>query len=120
MVSKKERNHYDLIKIENYFRTTLSKRLAGKQQIVDELQSESPFKMDNHITESGIVIADKDRQVDIIHDIHEGSGDTSHSKAMSAYLGRTPTQEKMGFTTMLRTTYKNVIVVKDKVVCHLT
>ena len=30
---------------------------------------------------SRCVIVDKDRQVDI-HDIREGSGDTSHSKAM--------------------------------------
>ena len=37
------------------------------------------------------VIADKDCQVDIIHDIDQGLGDTSHSKAKSAHLGRTPT-----------------------------
>ena len=39
-------------------------------------------------------IADKDRQVDIIHDIHEGSGHTTHSKAMLARLRRTPTYQK--------------------------
>ena len=36
-------------------------------------------------------IANKDRQVDIIHDIQEGSGDINHSNAMSDHLGRTTT-----------------------------
>ena len=42
---------------------------------------------------SRLVILDKDRQRNIIHNIHEGSGDSSHSKAMSAHLGRNPTYE---------------------------
>ena len=40
------------------------------------------------------VVADKNRQVDIIHDIHEGLGNTSHSETMSAHLERTPTYKK--------------------------
>ena len=40
-------------------------------------------------------ISDKDRQRNIIHNIHEGSGDFSHSKAMSAHLERNPTYEKI-------------------------
>ena len=40
-------------------------------------------------------IAYNDREVNIIHDIYEGSGDTSHSKAISAHLGRTPICEKV-------------------------
>ena len=64
MVSKKERNHYDLIKIE----ITLEQRFQR-----DWLENSKLW-------------------MNCIHDdIHEGSGDTSHSKAMSAYLGRTPT-----------------------------
>ena len=47
-----------------------------------------------HITQlyykmSRLVIADKDGQLDIIYDIREGLGDTSHSKATSVHLGRT-------------------------------
>ena len=42
---------------------------------------------------SRLVISDKDRQQNIIHNIHERSGDSSHSKAMSAHLGRNPTYE---------------------------
>ena len=117
MVSKKKSNHYDLKEIENYCRTTFPKRLAGKAQKANFRRTAKRFSVKNgqlHYKESRIVIADIDHQVDIIHDIYKGSGDTSHSKAMSAHLGRTQTYE------MLQTTYKNVIIVKDKVVCHLT
>ena len=44
---------------------------------------------------SRLVISDKNRQRNILHNIHEGSGDSSHSKAMSAHLGRNPTYEKI-------------------------
>ena len=46
--------------------------------------------------ESRIVIADKHRQFDIVHDIHKGSGDNGRSKVMSAHLERTPKYEKEG------------------------
>ena len=54
MASKKERNHYDLTGIENYFRTkSFSKSLAvkkGKKQVLDKPQSGFPLKKDNYIT----------------------------------------------------------------------
>ena len=66
-----------------------------------------------HITqlyykESRLVIADKDGQVDIIHDIREGLGDTSHSKATSALLGRTPTCEKIAACFFCYGIYRDV------------
>ena len=92
MASKKERNHYDQKQIKNYCRTkTFPRKLAGKEE------KAKPFSIKYgqlYYKESRLVIADKDRQADIIHDIQEGSVDTSHSKAMSAYLGRTSTYEK--------------------------
>ena len=51
--------------------------------------------MYNYYKEYRLVIAAKDRQFNIIHEIHKGSADTSHSKAMSAHLVRTPTYEKI-------------------------
>ena len=99
MASKKERNHYDLKEIENYCRTkTFPKRLAGKGEKANFRRTAKQCSIKNgqlYYKKSRLVIADKDRQVDIIHDIHEGSGDTSHSKAMSAHLGRTITYEKI-------------------------
>ena len=98
MVTKKEKNHYDLKKKKNYCRTTFPKRLAGNGEKADFRRTAKQFYVKNgqlYYKESRTVIADKDRQVDIIHEIHEGSGDTSHSKTMSAHLGRTPTYEKI-------------------------
>ena len=66
-----------------------------KKQILDEPQYDFPLKWQLYYKESRTIIADKDRQVEIIHDIYEGSGDTSHSKAMSALLGRVAAYEKI-------------------------
>ena len=98
MASKKERNHYDLKEIQNYCTTkTFPKRLTRRGEKANFRQTTKRFSIKNgqlYYKESRLVIADKDRQVDIIHDIHEGSGNTSHSKAMSGHLGRIPTYEK--------------------------
>ena len=116
--------------IENYCRTkTFPKRLAGKGGKANFWQTAKRLSIKNgqlYYKESRLVIEDKDRQVAIIRDIHEGSGNTSHSKTMSAYLGEPQHTKKflhisfgLGFTTILQSTYKNLIVVKDKVVFHL-
>ena len=127
---EQERNHYDLKETEDYCRTIFPKRLAWKWEMANFRQTAKRFSFKNsqlHYKETRILIADKDRQISIIHDTRKESGDTSHSKAMSVHLGRTPDSKKllhvsfdMGFTTMFHTTYKNVIVVKDTVICHLT
>ena len=100
MARKKERNHYDLKEIENYCRAkTFPKRLPrkGEQPNFSRPQSDFPLRLDNYIIckESTLAITVKDRQVYLIHDIHEGTIDTSHSKSMSAHLGRTPTYDKI-------------------------
>ena len=66
----------------------------GKKQILDELQSDLPLKMDNYITKR----AELSLQIRIVKSTPfmistkgERSGDTSHPKAISAPLGRTPT-----------------------------
>ena len=108
MASKKERKHDDLKLIENYCSAKIfSRRLAGQGEKANLRWTAKWFSIKDKI----IIIADKDRQVDIIHDIHEGSGDTRHSKAMSAHLGKLLHTKKllhvsfgMGFTTMLQTT----------------
>ena len=113
MASKKEKNYYDLREIENYCRTkTFTKSLGGKWEKANFRQTAKRFSVKNgqlYYKEGRLVIIQ-----------------TSHSKAVSAHFERTPIKKllhvsfSMGFTTMLETTYKNVIVVKHKVVCHLT
>ena len=72
MASKKERNHYDLIEIENYCRTkTFPKRLAGKGgKKANFRQTAKRYSLKNgqlYYKESRLVIPVKDCQVDIIH-----------------------------------------------------
>ena len=92
MASKKERNHYDLKEIENYCRTkTFPKRLAGKgekQILVKTAEQFSIKSWQLYYKESRLVLAGKDLQVDSIYGINEGLGDTSHSKSVSAHVGR--------------------------------
>ena len=108
MGSKKERNHDNLKEIENYCRTKIfPKRLAKKgsrKAIFHE-------KWTNILQESRLVTADKVYHFDNIHDIHERSIATSHSKALPPHLRRTPTYQKIVarffrygiYKTMLRT-----------------
>ena len=92
MVNKKERNHYDFKEIEIYCGITFPKRLAVKGEKANFRRTAKQFSIKNgqlYYKESRTIIADKDRHVNVIYDIDEGSGETSHSKAMSAHLGRT-------------------------------
>ena len=89
----------DLEEIGNYCRAkTFSQRLSEKRGKASFRRTAKQFSIKNGqlcYKESRRVIAAKNRQVDIVHDIHKGSGDTSHSRAMSAHLGRTPTYQKI-------------------------
>ena len=97
MVSKKEKNNYDLKEIENYWwMKTFPKWLAGKWEEVNFWGTPRRFFIkDGQLYYKDSRVADKDRQVDIVHDIHERSGNTSHSETFSVHLGRTPTYEKI-------------------------
>ena len=80
MESKKERIHYDLKEIENYCRTIFPKRLARKGEKANFRRTTKWFSTKNgqlYYKESRLAISDKDRQVDIIHIIHKGSGDSN-------------------------------------------
>ena len=111
MANKKERNQYDL-----------------KKQILDEPQSNFPLKVDNYIT----------KRTDLSLQIRNVSSTSFMistkvqailvtQKQCQLILGEPQNTKKllhisfgMGFITVLRTRYKNVIVVKDKIVCHLS
>ena len=123
MSSKKERNHYDLKEID-YCRTIFPKRLAGK----GKKQSDFTLRMDSYITRR----AELSSQIRIAKSTSfmistKGQAILVTQKQCQLILGEPQHTKKIllvsfhiKFTTMLRTTYKNVIVVKDKIVCHLT
>ena len=46
--------------------------------------------------EKRVVVLEKQRQLEIIKDVHEGIGESSHSKAMSSHHGRDSTYSKIG------------------------
>ena len=51
MVSKKEKNHYDLKETGNHFRTKIFlKRLVGKREKANFRRTAKSIKMDNYIT----------------------------------------------------------------------
>ena len=122
MACKKDRNHFHLKRIENYCRTkTFPKRLAekGRKQILHEPQSDFPLKMDNYITK----IADLSLQIRIVKSTSfmismKGQVILVTQKQRQLLLGKPQHTKSLPHASMLRTTYKNVIVVKDKVVCH--
>ena len=87
------RNHYDLEEIENYYnynRTkTIPKRLAGKAEKANFRQTANRFSIKNgqlYCKESRTVIADKDRQVDIIHDINSFWENANIRKSCCTFL----------------------------------
>ena len=40
---------------------------------------------------NGLVVTDKQRRIDIIHDVHQGLGNNVQAVSMSSHLGRTST-----------------------------
>ena len=98
----------------------------GKKHILDGPQSGFPLKMDNYksidlslqirivnstsfmISTMGQVILVTQKQCQLL------LGEPQHKKKLMHV------SFDMGFKTVLRTLHKNVIVVKYKVVCHLT
>ena len=98
-----------------------------KRQILDEPQSDFSLKMDSYVTKraelslpikivklTSFMISTKGRAVLLTQkQCQLILGEPHHTKKVLRV------SFNMGFTTMLRTTYKNVILVKDKVVCHL-
>ena len=87
------------------------KRLAGKGGKANFRRTVKRFSIKNgHLCyrESRLVISDKEYQVDIIHDIHKMSGNTSHSKAMSAHLVGTAIYEKIDVQFFWYRIYNNV------------
>ena len=96
--TKSSRKHFELEDIEVY---------ARFQVYPSNLQPKDKYNFRRYCqkfsTENGElyykkcqrVIVGKGRQMEIIKDIHEGLGDTSHSKAMASHKGRDSTYAKI-------------------------
>ena len=87
----KARKHFDFDEIEEYLRnktysSTIPARRATKRYEVK----------DGHLFyKKRLVIKDKERQMEIIRDVHRGIGDSEHSKAMASHRGKNTTYDKI-------------------------
>ena len=51
---------------------------------------------DSHLfKENKLVAKDRARQLEIVHDVHRGLGDSEHTKALFAHRGKNTTYEKI-------------------------
>ena len=113
--SKKDKNRYDLKK---KLKITVEQKLfqrgwleMGKKQILGESQSNFPLKMHSYITKR----AELSLQIRIVKLISF----MISTKGQAVLVKLLQVSFNIEFTTILQTTYKYVILVKDKVICHL-
>ena len=95
----KKRRHFDLAHIEIFIRG------KGYPDTVTTWGEKSNFKRAcKHFSikdgqfmykEKRLVIIEKLKQLEIIKDVHEGIGESGHSKAMSSHYGRNSTYTKI-------------------------
>ena len=94
----KLRKHFDLKDIEVYVRNheyPLNLPRKGKSNFRCACEKFSISNGEFVYKNKRLVIIEKGRQMEIIKDIHEGLGDTAHSKAMASHKGRDSTYSKI-------------------------
>ena len=90
-IMAKARKHFDFDEIEEYLRnktysSTIPARRATKRYEVK----------DGHLFyKKRLVIKDKERQMEIIRDVHRGIGDSEQSKAMDSPRAKSTTYDKI-------------------------
>ena len=102
---EKKRQYFDLKDIQHFLRT---KEYPSKIEPKD-FGSKSNFRRatKRFALKSGqmfyknkrLVVFEEDRQVEIIHDVHCGVGESEHAKAMAGHLGKNSTYEKVSKLT---------------------
>ena len=89
------REHISFPDIEGYLRhQNYPCQIPSKGEKVNFRRTCRRFSIQNgqlYYKENRLVITDEDSQRDIIHDVHQGSGENAHAKAMVSHLGRTST-----------------------------
>ena len=94
----KLRKHFDLKDIEVYVRNheyPLNLPRKGKSNFRRACEKFSISNGEFVYKNKRLVIIEKGRQMEIIKDIHEGLGDTAHSKAMASHKGRDSTYSEI-------------------------
>ena len=96
--SKKSKNHVDLTLAENYTRhQKFPDGISTKGNKPNFRRACKKFSVSNEqlmYKGNRLVFTDKQRRIDIIHDVHQGLGNNVKAVAMSSHLGRTSTYQK--------------------------
>ena len=96
----KARKHFDFDEIEKHFR----KKTYPSTIPARHYESKSNFRRatkryevkDGHLFyKKRLVIKDKERQMEMIRDVHRGIGDSEHSRTMASHKGKNTTYDKI-------------------------
>ena len=89
----KARKHFDFDEIEEYLRNeiypvTIPARDYGSESNFRRATKRYEEKDDHLFYNKRLVIKDKERQMEIVRDVHRGTGDSEHSKAKTPRMTR--------------------------------
>ena len=96
---KKSKNHVDLTLVENYLRhQKFPDGISTKGDKANFRRACKKFSVaSDQLMYKGkrLVVTDKRRRIDIIHDVHQGLGNNIKAFAMSSHLGKTSTYQNV-------------------------
>ena len=90
----KARKHFDFDEIEEYLRnktysSTIPARDYGSKSNFRRTTKRYEVKDGHLFYKKRLVVKEKERQMEIIREVHRGIGDCEHSKAMASHRGKT-------------------------------
>ena len=99
----KARKHFDFDETEEYLRNktypfTISARDYGSKSNFRRATKRYEVKDGHLFYKKRLVIKDKERQMEIIRDVHRGIGDSEHSKAVASNRRKNTTYVKIAQT----------------------
>ena len=95
-----KRMHFLFEEIEEYLRNkfhppNIAAKDYGSKSNFPRTTRKYSFKDGHLFYKKCIVIKDRNRQMEIIRDVHSGIGNSEHSKAMASHRGKNSTYEKL-------------------------
>ena len=95
-----KRKHFLFEEIEEYLRnkvypSNIAAKDYGSKSNFRRATRKYSFKDGHLFYKKRIVIKDRNRQMEVIRDVHSGIGNSEHSKAMASYRGKNSTYEKI-------------------------
>ena len=96
----KARKHFDFDEIEEYLRnktyhSIIPARDYGSKSNFRRATKRYEVKDGHLFYKKRLIIKDKERQMEIVRDVHRGIGDSEHSKAMALHGGKNTTHDKI-------------------------